>query len=111
MSSAVVLHEDKKYYPTAMEVYGMWCTFALWHTTPPCAHYRLGWLVYAAKPTIIIYTRGLTGEDVETLVQEEDTQPITEPIVKPVKTTKWGRHEKDLPPTTYNKEYVHFNDT
>lgn len=42
----------------------------------------------------------------ETLVQEEDTQPITEPIVKPVKTTKWGRHEKDLPPTTYNKEYV-----
>ncbi|KAI2583459.1 elongation factor Tu GTP binding domain containing 2, partial [Homo sapiens] len=46
----VVLHEDKKYYPTAEEVY---------------------------------------GPEVETIVQEEDTQPLTEPIIKPVKTKKF----------------------
>lgn len=45
----VVLHEDKKYYPTAEEVY---------------------------------------GPEVETIVQEEDTQPLTEPIIKPVKAKK-----------------------
>lgn len=50
LSQAVVLHEDKKYYPTAKEVY---------------------------------------GADVETIVQEEDTQPLTEPIVKPVKKKKF----------------------
>ena len=38
ISQAVVLHEDKKYYPTAEEVY---------------------------------------GPDVETIVHEEDTQPLT----------------------------------
>lgn len=48
--SAVVLHEDKKYYPTAREVY---------------------------------------GPDVETVVQEEDTQPLTEPIIKPIKKKKF----------------------
>jgi U5 small nuclear ribonucleoprotein component len=46
----IVLHEDKKYYATALEVY---------------------------------------GEGVETLVQEEDAQPLTEPIVKPVKQRKF----------------------
>lgn len=49
-SNQIVLHEDKKYYSTALEVY---------------------------------------GESVETLVQEEDTQPLTEPIVKPIKTRKF----------------------
>ena len=44
-SMAVVLHEDKKYYPTASEVY---------------------------------------GPDVETIVQEEDAQPLTKPIIEPV---------------------------
>lgn len=43
---AVVLHEDKKYYPTASEVY---------------------------------------GPDVETIVHEEDTQALTEPIIAPVR--------------------------
>ncbi|KAH0508759.1 116 kDa U5 small nuclear ribonucleoprotein component [Microtus ochrogaster] len=46
----VVLHEDKKYYPTAEEVH---------------------------------------SPEVETIVQEEDTQPLTEPIIKPVKTKKF----------------------
>ena len=49
-SNAVVLHEDKKYYPTAKEIY---------------------------------------GADVETIVQEEDAQPLTEPIVKPVTRKKF----------------------
>lgn len=61
----VVLHEDKKYYPTAEEVY---------------------------------------GPDVETLVQEEDTQALTEPIIAPVKIKKFSHYTQELPTTTYNLE-------
>ena len=42
-SQAVVLHEDKQYYPAPQDVY---------------------------------------GPDVETIVQEEDNQPLTEPIIE-----------------------------
>ena len=85
-SSAIVLHEawpalcrvtpnkqvqDKKYYPSASEVY---------------------------------------GEHVETLVQEEDSQPLTEPIVKPIKVNKFSSMEKDLPDTKYSKEFVASSD-
>ncbi|KAK3090695.1 hypothetical protein FSP39_013824 [Pinctada imbricata] len=63
----VVLHEDKKYYPTAEEVY---------------------------------------GPEVETIVQEEDTQPLTEPIIAPVKKKKFSMAEQDLPLTTYNMEFL-----
>ena len=45
----MVLHEDKKYYPTAEEVY---------------------------------------GPDTETLVMEEDAQPLEVPIVAPIKHKK-----------------------
>ncbi|KAF9507980.1 hypothetical protein BS47DRAFT_1488591 [Hydnum rufescens UP504] len=65
--SAVILHEHKKYYPTAEEVY---------------------------------------GPDVETLVQEEDAQPLTEPIIAPVKVRKWAIQEKDLPETRYDKGFL-----
>lgn len=67
ISHAIVLHEDKKYYPTAQEVY---------------------------------------GPDVETLVQEEDTQLLTEPIVKPIHVNKFAKTEQDLPETVYSKEYL-----
>ncbi|XP_033911734.3 116 kDa U5 small nuclear ribonucleoprotein component [Acipenser ruthenus] len=63
----VVLHEDKKYYPTAEEVY---------------------------------------GPEVETIVQEEDTQPLTEPIIKPVKTKKFTLMEQELPSTVYDMEFL-----
>ncbi|XP_013931909.1 PREDICTED: 116 kDa U5 small nuclear ribonucleoprotein component [Thamnophis sirtalis] len=63
----VVLHEDKKYYPTAEEVY---------------------------------------GPEVETIVQEEDTQPLTEPIIKPVKTKKFSLMEQTLPITVYKMEFL-----
>ncbi|KAI0800778.1 Calreticulin family-domain-containing protein [Fomes fomentarius] len=62
-----VLHEDKKYYPSASEVY---------------------------------------GEDVETLVQEEDAQPLSEPIVAPVKVRKWTVEEKDMPETRFDKGFL-----
>ena len=54
-STAVVLHEDKKYYPSASEVY---------------------------------------GPEVETLVQEEDEQPLTQPIIEPVKRNKFQHVEQ-----------------
>ncbi|XP_059160130.1 116 kDa U5 small nuclear ribonucleoprotein component-like [Physella acuta] len=63
----VVLHEDKKYYPTPEEVY---------------------------------------GPDVETIVQEEDTQPLTEPIIAPVKKKKFSMVEQNLPTTIYNMEFL-----
>ena len=66
-SMAVVLHEDKKYYPTASEVY---------------------------------------GEDVETMIQEEDTQPLTEPIIKPVVEKKFAQAVHELPDTVYEKEFL-----
>lgn len=63
----VVLHEDKKYYPTAEEIY---------------------------------------GPEVETIVQEEDTQPLTEPIIAPVKRKKFSIAEQDLPETVYDMEFL-----
>uniref|UniRef100_A0A8C5QKV5 116 kDa U5 small nuclear ribonucleoprotein component n=1 Tax=Leptobrachium leishanense TaxID=445787 RepID=A0A8C5QKV5_9ANUR len=63
----VVLHEDKKYYPTAEEVY---------------------------------------GPEVETIVQEEDTQPLTEPIIKPVKAKKFSVMEQGLPITVYAMDFL-----
>ncbi|XP_077977947.1 116 kDa U5 small nuclear ribonucleoprotein component-like [Glandiceps talaboti] len=66
-SQAIVLHEDKKYYPTAGEIY---------------------------------------GPEVETIIQEEDTQPLTEPIIAPVKIKKFSLVEQELPHTTYDMEYL-----
>ncbi|OAD70101.1 hypothetical protein PHYBLDRAFT_126476 [Phycomyces blakesleeanus NRRL 1555(-)] len=63
----IVLHEDKKYYPSAEEVY---------------------------------------GPEVETLVQEEDTQPLSEPIVAPIKVRKFHVSEKNLPETRFSKEFM-----
>lgn len=65
--NAIILHEDKKYYSTAQEIY---------------------------------------GEDVETMVQEEDQQPLSEPIVAPIRSRKFRVEEKDLPETTYDKNFL-----
>src|SRR5438046_735911 len=66
-TNAIILHEDKQYYPSADQVF---------------------------------------GPDVEVLVQEEDTQPLTEPIVAPIKVKSFNVEEKDLPPTYYSREYM-----
>ncbi|XHG02787.1 hypothetical protein AWENTII_006117 [Aspergillus wentii] len=66
-SNAVVLHEDKQYYPSAQQVY---------------------------------------GEDVETLVQEEDAQPLSEPIIAPVQQKKFAIEEVELPPVFYSREFM-----
>ncbi|KAI9313428.1 P-loop containing nucleoside triphosphate hydrolase protein [Dichotomocladium elegans] len=46
------------------------------------------------------------GPGVETLVQEEDTQPLSEPIIAPVKVRKFLVTEKDLPDTRFSKEFM-----
>jgi U5 small nuclear ribonucleoprotein component len=66
-SNAVVLHEDKKYYPSATEVY---------------------------------------GDDVEALVQEEDAQPLTQPIIEPIKLRRFGIEETGLPETRFEREFM-----
>ena len=66
-SMAIVLHEDKKYYPSASEVY---------------------------------------GPDVETIVQEEDAQPLTKPIIEPVRKNKFEHLEQELPETNYSMEFL-----
>jgi 116 kDa U5 small nuclear ribonucleoprotein component len=67
ISKAIVLHEDKRYYQTALEVY---------------------------------------GENVETIVQEEDAQPLDKPLIEPVKKVKFQLKEQDLPTTTYSMEFL-----
>lgn len=56
VGSQIVLAEDKKYYPTAEEVY---------------------------------------GEGVETLVMDEDAQPLEQPIIKPVRNVRFEVGVKD----------------
>ncbi|VDP01014.1 unnamed protein product, partial [Schistosoma mattheei] len=63
----VILHEDKKYYPSALEVY---------------------------------------GPEVETLVQEEDAQPLTQPLIEPVRRKKFAYTEASIPTTTYDPEFL-----
>lgn len=67
VSNAVVLHEDKQYYPTASQVY---------------------------------------GPDVETLVQEEDTQTLAQPIVAPVEKETFTVEEADLPNVTFDRTFM-----
>ncbi|CAB0038858.1 unnamed protein product [Trichogramma brassicae] len=64
---AVVLHEDKKYYPSALEVY---------------------------------------GAEVETLVQEEDAQPLDKPLIAPTRKAKFQIKAQELPETTYSIDYL-----
>lgn len=66
-SNAVVLHEDKQYYPSASEVY---------------------------------------GEDVETMVQEEDAQALNVPIVEPVKVRRFAVQEEGLPETRFDRSFL-----
>ena len=42
--------------------------------------------------------------EVETLVQEEDTQPLSEPVIAPIRNRKFHVIEKNLPVTSYKKE-------
>lgn len=74
-SQAVVLHEDKVYYPSASEVY---------------------------------------GDDVETLVQEEDAQPLTQPIVEPERVRSFAVEEQGLPEVRFDRQFMlnmmHFPD-
>ncbi|KAJ1581634.1 hypothetical protein NDA11_007195 [Ustilago hordei] len=66
-SNAVVLHEDKQYYPSASEIY---------------------------------------GEEVETMVQEEDAQPLSVPIVEPVRIRKFTVEEEGLPETRFDRSFL-----
>lgn len=66
-AKAIVLHEDKRYYQTALEVY---------------------------------------GPGVETIVQEEDAQPLEKPLIEPTKKVKFQLKEQDLPETTYSMEFL-----
>jgi hypothetical protein len=40
------------------------------------------------------------------MVQEEDAQPLTEPIIAPIKVRKWTVEEKDMPETRFDKGCV-----
>jgi 116 kDa U5 small nuclear ribonucleoprotein component len=66
-SSQIVLAEDKKYYPTAEEVY---------------------------------------GEDVETLVMDEDELPLEQPIIKPVRDIKYETTSHTAPKARIPTEFL-----
>lgn len=65
-STAIVMHEDKAYYPSASVVY-------------PGA---------------------------ETMVQDEDTQPLSKPIVAPVVNKTFSLGDAEPPATTYSPEFL-----
>lgn len=67
LETAVVLHEDKKYYPTADEVY---------------------------------------GKETETLVMEEDAQPLEVPIIAPIRPKKAEMLEQQPLKTNYSNEFL-----
>ena len=46
------------------------------------------------------------GPDVETIVHEEDTQPLTKPIIEPVRKNKFEHVEQELPETNYSMEFL-----
>lgn len=50
-------------------------------------------------------------DDVEIIVQEEDTEPITQPIVKPLVIKRFSHHisedRKELPRTTFTFKFLH----
>lgn len=39
-------------------------------------------------------------------MQEEDAQPLSEPIIAPIKVRKWAVEEKNLPETRFDKGWV-----
>jgi 116 kDa U5 small nuclear ribonucleoprotein component len=82
--SAIVLHEDKKYYPDAEEVLTAWTDHCC--SGKPCECFAFLW--------IQVYP------DAETMVQEEDTQPLSQPIIAPVKPKLFSVLEKTVPSTT-----------
>ena len=111
---AVVLHEDKKYYPTAEEVYGpdvevrerFLDVCADCHPVSPdhCprgGHTATYWCVVDlsadAIPTFLsFYLLHPTSLSL--------FSPCVEPIIAPVKKHKFLHVEKQLPLTTYNTE-------
>ncbi|KAK8858507.1 hypothetical protein IAR55_002734 [Kwoniella newhampshirensis] len=46
------------------------------------------------------------GADVEAMVQEEDAQPLSEPIVAPIKVKQFTVQEKDLPVTRFDRNFM-----
>ncbi|KIR29756.1 U5 small nuclear ribonucleoprotein component [Cryptococcus deuterogattii 99/473] len=46
------------------------------------------------------------GPDVEALVQEEDLQPLSEPIVQPIKQKSFTVQEKGLPETRFDRNFM-----
>lgn len=46
------------------------------------------------------------GQDVETMVQEEDTQSLAQPIIAPVEQKKYTVQEADLPPVYYSRDFM-----
>nr|ODN79206.1 U5 small nuclear ribonucleoprotein component [Cryptococcus depauperatus CBS 7841] len=47
------------------------------------------------------------GPDVEAMVQEEDLQPLSEPIVQPIKQKSFTVQEKGLPETRFDRKQVY----
>lgn len=47
------------------------------------------------------------GPDVETVVQEEDTQALDKPLIEPVKHKNFQVQEQQLPETTWTRHGVH----
>ena len=92
-STAVVLHEDKKYYPDADEVYPDAETMV-----------QVIFLRQVLSFTFLVSSNYNCSCDV---YQDEDTQPLEKPIIAPIRTKNFDHVEKKPPTNPYSTVYMH----
>ena len=149
LETAVVLHEDKKYYPTAEEVYGKVgpkniyacaCSKAartagllaamltlqhslklLWHCgrlmaedllcvavlIKACPGLQHGCRCHSnSRCASTLQPCLLLWQETETLVMEEDAQPLEVPIIAPIKQKNFDNIEKEPLRKHYSNEFL-----
>eukprot|EP00954_Amorphochlora_amoebiformis_P008837 686580-Amorphochlora_amoeboformis.AAC.3 len=87
MSRAVVLHEDKVYYPHASEG-------------------EKGGYRGSTNGEVANIAGGALYPEAEVLVEDEDTQPLETPIIAPVKNKQFSHVEKKLPSTSFDMKFL-----
>ncbi|KAF7697919.1 hypothetical protein HF521_004429 [Silurus meridionalis] len=108
----VVLHEDKKYYPTAEEVYGPEVETIVQEedTQPPLVNSQLVMRAYVHKLNFYVQCKFHNCSVSRIEIKEPKLSfcfcLLSEPIIKPVKTKQFTLTEQELPATVYEMEFL-----
>lgn len=107
--NAVVLHDDKKYLKNYLFVYFprcFWCYLVVIVSGGIFICFIVhSFVCFRYYPT----AEEVYGKDVEILVEGEDAQPLTEPILQPIKVKSIQLTEKATPATAYSSGLFQFN--